>query len=144
MYARTSPLRFLDFVEEAVEAVVVAVVVVEALIVVGLVAAVVAVLLDTKAEELALIPSTHNSSGSSMRSSATPSSPPLIGRWLLRLPKVPADSLYRPTERVFTMRGITSQPAEKLKFLLSGRDGGKDRMISVTEYFRGEQTISTN
>jgi len=41
------------------------------------------------------------------------------------------------TSRVFTMRGLTSQCAAELKFLLKGKDGKADRMISVEAYMRG-------
>jgi len=35
------------------------------------------------------------------------------------------------------MRSLTTQPASDLKFLLTGRDGGKDRMVTVVAYFKG-------
>ena len=34
------------------------------------------------------------------------------------------------------MRGLTSQSAADLKFLLNGRDGKEDRMISIVDYFK--------
>ena len=51
---------------------------------------------------------------------------------------ISADRVHRPTQRVYTIRGITSQAAADLKFLLSGRDGGVDRMVSVVDYFQRE------
>jgi hypothetical protein len=36
------------------------------------------------------------------------------------------------------MRGLTSQTAAELKFLLSGKDGKADRMVSVEAYMKGE------
>ena len=41
---------------------------------------------------------------------------------------------------MFTMRGITTQCAADLKFLLSARDGGQERMVTVAQYFKGEPT----
>lgn len=36
------------------------------------------------------------------------------------------------------MRGLTTQSAESIRFLLNGRDGGADRMVSVVDYFRSQ------
>jgi hypothetical protein len=36
------------------------------------------------------------------------------------------------------MRGLTSQCAADLKFLLNGRDGRPDRMVSVETYMKGK------
>ncbi|KAK1921573.1 eukaryotic translation initiation factor 2C 2 [Papiliotrema laurentii] len=43
---------------------------------------------------------------------------------------------HRKSSRVFTMRGLTSQCAADLKFLLNGRDGRPDRMVSVETYMK--------
>lgn len=48
----------------------------------------------------------------------------------------------RKTSRVFTMRGLTTQPAADLKFLLSGRDGKPDRMVSVVEYYKTQYNVT--
>lgn len=45
--------------------------------------------------------------------------------------------IRRKTSRVFTMRGLTSQCAADLKFLLNGKDGKPDRMVSVEAYMKG-------
>ncbi|CAD6584810.1 MAG: hypothetical protein TREMPRED_003962 [Tremellales sp. Tagirdzhanova-0007] len=50
---------------------------------------------------------------------------------------------HSPTQRVYTIRGITSQAAADLKFLLSGRDGGVDRMVSVVDYFQQQYNVTT-
>jgi eukaryotic translation initiation factor 2C len=44
--------------------------------------------------------------------------------------------LARKTSRVFTMRGLTVQAAADLKFLLSGRDGEPDRMVTIVDYYK--------
>lgn len=36
------------------------------------------------------------------------------------------------------MRGVTTQTAEELNFLLNGKDGKADKMVSVVQYFKGE------
>ncbi|KAI9636400.1 eukaryotic translation initiation factor 2C 2 [Dioszegia hungarica] len=43
---------------------------------------------------------------------------------------------HRKTSRVFTMRGLTVQAAADLKFLLTGRDGAQDRMVSIVDYYK--------
>jgi eukaryotic translation initiation factor 2C len=34
------------------------------------------------------------------------------------------------------MRGLTVQAAADLKFLLTGRDGAQDRMVSIVDYYK--------
>lgn len=46
--------------------------------------------------------------------------------------------LLRQTNRIYTMRGLTTQSAESIRFLLNGRDGEADRMVTVVDYFKGD------
>ena len=39
------------------------------------------------------------------------------------------------------MRGLTSQCAADLKFLLNGKDGKADRMVTVEAYMKGEKQL---
>ncbi|OCF58805.1 argonaute [Kwoniella mangroviensis CBS 10435] len=43
---------------------------------------------------------------------------------------------HRATDRIFTMTKISSQPAEALKFNLTGKDGKPDRQVSVPQYYK--------
>ena len=42
------------------------------------------------------------------------------------------------------MRGITTQVAADLKFLLNGKDGKPDEMVTIVEYFKRVYNISVN
>jgi len=42
----------------------------------------------------------------------------------------------RQTERVFSLKGFTHQPAENIKFLLTGKDGAADKMVTIVEYYK--------
>ena len=42
----------------------------------------------------------------------------------------------RQTDRVFSLKGFTHQPAENIKFLLTGKDGAADKMVTIVEYYR--------
>lgn len=43
---------------------------------------------------------------------------------------------YRQTERLFSLKGLTTQPAETIKFLLTGKDGAADKMVTIVEYYK--------
>jgi len=42
----------------------------------------------------------------------------------------------RQTDRVFSLKGFTHQPAENIKFLLTGKDGAADKMVTIVEYYK--------
>ncbi|WWC59473.1 uncharacterized protein I303_102029 [Kwoniella dejecticola CBS 10117] len=43
---------------------------------------------------------------------------------------------HRNTDRLFSINKITTQPAEALKFTLSGKDGKPDRQIGIVQYYK--------
>ena len=40
------------------------------------------------------------------------------------------------------MRGITAQPAGDLKFLLTGKDGKQDKMVTIPEYYKQVHNVT--
>lgn len=118
---------FLVWVEAVVEVVVVAVV---ALTVVVVVVAVWADLVELPS------PSTPDPSRGSTMSSGWPNSLSTTGEASCFLLDWTMLMVTRKTSRVFTMRGLTVQAAADLKFLLSGRDGQPDRMVSIVDYYK--------
>ena len=44
--------------------------------------------------------------------------------------------IYSQTERVFTLKAISTKPASEIQFLLNGKDGQPDKMVSLTDYFK--------
>ena len=40
------------------------------------------------------------------------------------------------------MRGITAQTAGDLKFLLQGKDGQPDKMVTIVEYFKQVHNVT--
>lgn len=40
------------------------------------------------------------------------------------------------------MMGLTNQPASDLKFLLNGRDGKADKMVSIVDYFKQTYNVT--
>ncbi|ORY31025.1 putative Argonaute-like protein [Naematelia encephala] len=49
---------------------------------------------------------------------------------------------HRKTDRLFTMRGITTQAAGDLKFVLNGKDGKADRTVTVVQYMKEQYNIT--
>ncbi|WVF69797.1 hypothetical protein IAT40_004576 [Kwoniella sp. CBS 6097] len=49
---------------------------------------------------------------------------------------------HRKTDRVFSMLKITTQTADQLKFNLRGKDGAKDRSVSVAQYFKETYNVT--
>ncbi|WWC67948.1 uncharacterized protein I206_101867 [Kwoniella pini CBS 10737] len=43
---------------------------------------------------------------------------------------------HRNSDRIFSINKITTQPAEALKFTLSGKDGKPDRQIGIIQYYK--------
>ncbi|KAK4686649.1 eukaryotic translation initiation factor 2C, partial [Tremellales sp. Uapishka_1] len=43
---------------------------------------------------------------------------------------------HRRTERTFSIKRFTPQPASELKFTLTGRDGQPDRLVTVVQYYK--------
>jgi eukaryotic translation initiation factor 2C len=43
---------------------------------------------------------------------------------------------------VFTIRGITFQPAADLKFLLRGSDGQAGKMVTIVDYFKSQYNMT--
>jgi hypothetical protein len=78
--------------------------------------------------------STLPRSTNSTRSSGTPSSRLLIGT--SQLTTTHTELTNRQTERVFSLKGFTHQPAENIKFLLTGKDGAADKMVTIVEYYK--------
>jgi hypothetical protein len=85
-------------------------------------------------EERASTSSTLPKSTNSTRSSGTPSSRLLIG--MSQLTTTHTELTNRQTERVFSLKGFTHQPAENIKFLLTGKDGAADKMVTIVEYYK--------
>ena len=50
--------------------------------------------------------------------------------------KYALELISRQTERVFSLKGLTTQPAETIKFLLTGKDGAADKMVTIVEYYK--------
>lgn len=40
------------------------------------------------------------------------------------------------------MRGLTMQSAAELKFLLSGRDGQPDKMVTIVDYYKSQYNMT--
>nr|XP_031860632.1 uncharacterized protein CI109_003963 [Kwoniella shandongensis]KAA5527704.1 hypothetical protein CI109_003963 [Kwoniella shandongensis] len=49
---------------------------------------------------------------------------------------------HRRTDRVFTIMGLSHQPAEAIKFLVKGKDGKPDRQMSVVQYFKEQYNVT--
>jgi len=78
--------------------------------------------------------STLLKSTNSTRSLGTPSSRLPIGT--SQLNGLGLKLTIRQTERVFSLKGFTHQPAENIKFLLTGKDGAADKMVTIVEYYK--------
>lgn len=48
------------------------------------------------------------------------------------------------TSREYTLKAITTKPASELTFLLEGRDGRADKMVSIPEYFKQAYNMQVN
>lgn len=68
------------------------------------------------------------------RSLGTPSSRSPIG--MSQLIHIVGELRSRQTDRVFSLKGFTHQPAENIKFLLTGKDGAADKMVTIVEYYK--------
>ncbi|KAK8847412.1 hypothetical protein IAR55_005270 [Kwoniella newhampshirensis] len=49
---------------------------------------------------------------------------------------------HRKSSRIFTIAGLTRQPAEALRFMISGRDGQPDRQCNVVQYFKEQYNVT--